>query len=58
MTVTNGGNRRLYGTMITVDGEGYLDAVDKSPPESVVIVYVYDDRVRFVEHLAHSRILT
>ncbi|KAK3113530.1 hypothetical protein LTR53_009108, partial [Teratosphaeriaceae sp. CCFEE 6253] len=26
-----------------VDGEGYLDAVDKSPADTVVVVYIYDD---------------
>jgi hypothetical protein len=38
-------SRRLWGTMQTVDGEGYLDAVDKSPAETVVLVYIYDNYV-------------
>lgn len=41
--------RRLYGGLTTVDGEGYLDAVDNSPSGTVVVVYIYDDYVR------HSR---
>ncbi|KAK5115849.1 hypothetical protein LTR85_009443 [Meristemomyces frigidus] len=36
-------SRRLWGGLTTVDGEGYLDAVDKSPPDTVVVVYIYDD---------------
>lgn len=42
-----GKNRRLYGDMATVDAQGYLDAVEGSPADTVVIVYVYDDLVRF-----------
>ena len=38
-------SRRLYGGLTTVDGGGYLDAVDKSPPSTVVIVYIYDNEV-------------
>lgn len=41
----NGRSRRLYGGLATVDGEGYLDAVDKSGPDTVVVVYIYDDYV-------------
>ncbi|KAK4554296.1 hypothetical protein LTR86_008504 [Recurvomyces mirabilis] len=36
-------SRRIYGTLAPVDGEGYLDAVDKSPADTVVIVYIYDE---------------
>lgn len=44
----NGGGekrRRLYGGLVTVDGSGYLDAVDNSPEDIVVVVYIYDDYV-------------
>jgi hypothetical protein len=41
----SGKNRRSYGGLTTVDGEGYLDAVEKSGPQTVVIVYIYDDMV-------------
>ncbi|KAK5133301.1 hypothetical protein LTR08_007826 [Meristemomyces frigidus] len=34
---------RLWGGLTTVDGEGYLDAVDRSGPDTVVVVYIYDD---------------
>lgn len=45
MHLGSGINRRLYGGLATVDGEGYLDAVDNSGPATVVIVYIYDDYV-------------
>lgn len=38
-------SRRLYGGLPIVDGDGYLDAVDNSPPDTVVVVYIYDDYV-------------
>jgi hypothetical protein len=41
----SGRTRRSYGALTTVDGEGYLDAVDKSPAQTVVVVYIYDDMV-------------
>ena len=36
---------RCWGGLATVDGQGYLDAVDKSGPDTVVAVYIYDDYV-------------
>lgn len=42
---SSGRNRRSYGGLTTVDGEGYLDAVERSPPQTVVAVYIYDDMV-------------
>ena len=36
---------RLWGSLTKVDGEGYLDALDKSPADTVVVVYIYDDFV-------------
>jgi hypothetical protein len=38
-------SRRLWGGLTTVDGNGYLDAVEKSPSDTVVVVYIYDDYV-------------
>nr|OQO27684.1 hypothetical protein B0A51_04450 [Rachicladosporium sp. CCFEE 5018] len=35
--------RRLYGAMVTVDGDGYLEAVEGSGGDTVVVVYIYDD---------------
>jgi hypothetical protein len=40
---TNSPSRRIYGNFPLVDAEGYLDAVDKSAPETTVVVFVYDD---------------
>ena len=38
--------QRFWGGLPTVDGMGFLDAVDKSPPGTVVVVYIFDDYVR------------
>ncbi|WPH01968.1 phosducin [Acrodontium crateriforme] len=35
---------RRWGSLTAVDGEGFLDAVDKSPADTIVLVYIYDDR--------------
>lgn len=44
---SRGRSRRLYGGMPTVDGEGYLDAVENSSADTVVVVYIYDDMVSY-----------
>lgn len=36
---------RGWGGLAMVDGQGYLDAVEKSGPDTVVAVYIYDDYV-------------
>lgn len=36
-------SRGTYGGLVSVDGEGYLDAVDRSPSNTVVVVFIYDD---------------
>ncbi|KAF1990024.1 thioredoxin-like protein [Aulographum hederae CBS 113979] len=35
--------RRTFGSLVTVDGEGYLDAIEKVSPNTVVVVYIYDE---------------
>jgi hypothetical protein len=35
----------LWGGVATVDGMGFLEAVDQSPEGTVVVVYIYDDYV-------------
>ncbi|KAH7067654.1 thioredoxin-like protein [Paraphoma chrysanthemicola] len=40
---TNSPSRRIYGNFPLVDAEGYLDAIDKSSPETTVVVFVYSD---------------
>lgn len=36
---------RMWGGLSTVDGNGYLNAVDNAPADTVVVVYIYDDEV-------------
>ncbi|KAF2825593.1 thioredoxin-like protein [Ophiobolus disseminans] len=40
---TNSPSRRIYGGFPLVDAEGYLDAIDKSSPETTVVVFVFGD---------------
>lgn len=45
------GSKRSYGHITTVDGEGYLEAIEKSGASTVVVVFISDDAVscsRFV----------
>ena len=37
--------KRVFGGLTTVDGNGYLDALEKVSPNTVVVVYIYDDYV-------------
>lgn len=39
-------SQRKYGTLIAVDPSGYLDAVEKVPTDTIVVVLIYDDEVR------------
>lgn len=41
----NGTRARMFGSLTMVDPDGYLDAVEKSDPHTVVVVYIYDDFV-------------
>lgn len=43
---TNSPSRRIYGGMPLVDGEGYLDAVDKTASGVTVVVFIYNQNVR------------
>lgn len=47
---------RKWGTLKTVDAYGYLDALENSPSETIVVVYIYDDYVS--PHLSICDILT
>jgi hypothetical protein len=40
---TNSPSRRIYGNFPLVDAEGYLDALEKSSPDTTVVVFVFDD---------------
>ncbi len=39
-------SKRTYGWLETVDAIGYLDAVEKVPADTVVVVCIYDKQVR------------
>ncbi|TGZ84882.1 thioredoxin-like protein [Ascodesmis nigricans] len=50
-------SKRKYGTVEEVDAAGYLDAVDKVGPETVVVVTIYNDEnqeSRFVADCLHT----
>jgi len=38
-------SQRTYGSLVTVDPIGYLDAVEKVPTYATVVVLIYDDEV-------------
>lgn len=40
---TTSPSKRIYGNLPTVDGEGFLDAIEKVARDTVVVVYIYDD---------------
>lgn len=40
-------SQRQYGSLTPVDAEGYLDAIERVQPTTVVVVYIYDDAVSF-----------
>ena len=39
-------SQRRYGSLVSVDPNGYLDAVEKVPSYTIVVVLIYDDEVR------------
>jgi hypothetical protein len=39
-------SQRTYGSLEAVDAVGYLDAIEKVSADTVVVVCIYDDRVR------------
>jgi len=38
-------SQRQYGSLTTVNAEGYLDAIERVQRDTVVVVYIYDDTV-------------
>ncbi|KAF2252319.1 phosducin [Trematosphaeria pertusa] len=40
---TTSPSRRIYGNMPMVDGEGYLEAIEKVARDTTVVVFIYDD---------------
>lgn len=45
---TTSPSRRVYGSLLAVDGEAYLDAIEKTPSDTVVVVFIYNDLVRIL----------
>ncbi|KAF1355867.1 thioredoxin-like protein [Lizonia empirigonia] len=41
---TNSPSRRIYGSMPLVDGEGYLDAIEKTCSDTTVVVFIYNEQ--------------
>lgn len=41
-----GPSKKMYGSVELVDAVGYLDAIEKVPPDTVVVVCIYDPEVR------------
>ncbi|KAF2871529.1 phosducin [Massariosphaeria phaeospora] len=39
---TTSPSRRIYGNLPTVDGEGFLEAIEKVSRDTVVVVFIYD----------------
>jgi hypothetical protein len=54
----NSQRRAMYGDMKAVDGEGYLDAVERSAPDTVVVVYIYDEYVSLKRTAGYGNALT
>ncbi len=44
-------SQRRYGSLVTVDPSGYLDAVEKVHAYTTVVVLIYDDEVRTLYHI-------
>jgi hypothetical protein len=40
----NSGNKRVWGSLVRVDAEGYLDAIEQAPASTVVVVFIYDSQ--------------
>jgi len=51
-------SQRTYGTLVAVDPSGYLDAVEKVPTYTTVVVLIYDDEVGFPRTLIRIILLT
>jgi hypothetical protein len=41
----NSGSKRVWGSLVRVDAEGYLDAIEKAAPSTVVVVFISDAKV-------------
>lgn len=48
-------SQRKYGSLVAVDPAGYLDAVEKVPAETTVVVLIYDDEVSSLHFLVEGK---
>ncbi|KAF2466159.1 phosducin [Lindgomyces ingoldianus] len=39
---TTSPSKRIYGNLPTVDGDGFLDAIERVPRDTVVVVFIFD----------------
>ncbi|QDS77086.1 hypothetical protein FKW77_000384 [Venturia effusa] len=46
-------NKRVWGSLLRVDAEGYLDAIEKAPAHTVVVVLIYDPQSE-ISHLVEE----
>ncbi|KAF2137539.1 uncharacterized protein K452DRAFT_235856 [Aplosporella prunicola CBS 121167] len=40
---TDSPSQRMYGRLVTVDSDGYLEAIEQSPQSTTIVVFIYDD---------------
>ncbi|KAF2742039.1 thioredoxin-like protein [Sporormia fimetaria CBS 119925] len=50
---TTSPSRRIYGSLTAVDGEGYLEAIEKVARDTVVVVFIYDDLSEISNTIEH-----
>jgi hypothetical protein len=43
-----GGAVLRYGSLVAVDAEGYLDAIENVGRDTVVVVFIYDEQVWYI----------
>ncbi|TID19114.1 thioredoxin-like protein [Venturia nashicola] len=49
----NSANKRVWGSLVRVDAEGYLDAIEKAPAHTVVVVFIYDPQSE-ISHMVEA----
>lgn len=47
-------SKRSWGSVVTVDPIGYLDAIEKVPDDTVVVVLIHDEEVRLPSRSSRS----
>jgi len=51
---TTSPTRRIYGNLPGVDGEGFLEAIEKVARDTIVVVFIYDDTVCVTWFASHQ----